>query len=237
MTRWCQSGYPPRVELQPRLIEVQVPERPEGVVVVLHGGGARRVRMMVSPTQLSVLRMIPVARRVARAGRERLAVFRLLNSVRGWDAHHTPVRDAEWALDGIAERLGGTRPTCLVGHSLGGRAALLAAGRPEISSVVALAPWVLPTDVPPGLGDARILFVHGDRDRIASRSRAVALAREVGRRADVGFVTVEGGSHSMLRHHAIFDGLAAEFAATTLLGTESTGALARIDAGEAWVTV
>ena len=106
MTRWCQSGYPPRVELQPRLIEVQVPERPEGVVVVLHGGGARRVRMMVSPTQLSVLRMIPVARRVARAGRGRLAVFRLLNSVRGWDAHHTPVRDAEWALDGIAERLG-----------------------------------------------------------------------------------------------------------------------------------
>ena len=93
--------------------------------------------------------------------------------------------------------------------------------------MVALAPWVLPTDVPPGLGDARILFVHGDRDRIASRSRAVALAREVGRRADVGFVTVEGGSHSMLRHHAIFDGLAAEFAATTLLGTESARARSR----------
>jgi predicted esterase len=225
------------VELQPRLIEVQVPDRPDGVVVVLHGGGARRVRMMVSPTQLSVLRMIPVARRVARAGRGRLAVFRLLNSVRGWDAHHTPVRDAEWALDGIAERLGTALPTCLVGHSLGGRAALLASGRAEVGGVVAPATWVLPSDVPTGSGAARILIVHGDRDRIASHSRAVALARELGRRADVGFVTVEGGSHSMLRHHAIFDGLAAEFAATTLLGTERSGALARIDAGEAWVTV
>ena len=168
-----------------------MPDRPDGVVVVLHGGGARRVRMMVSPTQLSVLRMIPVARRVARAGRGRLAVFRLLNSVRGWDAHHTPVRDAEWALDGIAERLGTTMPACLVGHSLGGRAALLAAGRPEVRSVVALAPWVLPSDVPPGLGDARILIVHGDRDRIASQSRALALARELSRRAAVGFITVK----------------------------------------------
>jgi pimeloyl-ACP methyl ester carboxylesterase len=128
-------------------------------------------------------------------------------------------------------------PTCLIGHSLGGRAALLAAGRPEVSSVVALAPWVLPSDVPPGLGDQRILFVHGDRDRIASHSRSVALARELSRRAEVGYVTVEGGSHSMLRHHALFDGLAAEFAAATLLGTASSGALARIDAGEAWVTV
>ena len=55
------------MELKPRLIEVRVPERPEGVVLVLHGGASRRRRMMVSPTQLSVLRMIPVARRVARA--------------------------------------------------------------------------------------------------------------------------------------------------------------------------
>jgi len=193
--------------------------------------------MMVSPTQLSVLRMIPVARRVARAGRGRLAVFRLLNSVRGWDAHHTPVRDTEWALAEIAGRLGTTMPTCLVGHSLGGRAAMLAAGRVEGRSAGALAPWVLPSVAPPGLGDQRILIVHGDRDRIASHSRSVALARELGRRAAVGYVTVAGGSHSMLRHHAIFDGLAAGFAATTLLGTESTGALARIEAGEAWVTV
>ena len=37
-------------------------------MLVLHGGASRRAGMMVSPTQLSVLRMIPIARRIARAG-------------------------------------------------------------------------------------------------------------------------------------------------------------------------
>ena len=225
------------MELRPRLVEVRVPDSPTGAVLVLHGGAARRERMMVSPTQLSVVRMIPVARRVARAGGDRLAVFRLLNSVRGWDARHTPVRDAEWAMEQVAERLGGRVPTCLVGHSLGGRAALLAAGRPGVRSVVALAPWVLPADVPPNLDGQRILFVHGDRDRIASPARSAALARAMAPRADVAYVTVEGGRHTMLRHHARFDGLAAEFASSTLLGTPVSGVLARIQAGETWVSV
>src|SRR6478735_4757255 len=110
------------MELQPKLIDVRVPKQPTGVVLVLHGGAARRESAMVSPTQLSVLRMIPIARRLAHAGRGRLAVFRLLNSRRGWDAHHTPVHDARWALEEIAGRLGHRLPTALVGHSLGGRA-------------------------------------------------------------------------------------------------------------------
>ncbi len=42
--------------------------------------------------------------------RERLAVFRLLNSRRGWDTRHTPVHDARWALDQVAERLGAASP-------------------------------------------------------------------------------------------------------------------------------
>ena len=92
------------MELQPKLIEVHVPSAAEGAVLVLHGGAARRADMRVSPTQLSVLRMIPIARRIARAGGDRLAVFRLLNSRRGWDTTHTPVQDARWALAEIADR-------------------------------------------------------------------------------------------------------------------------------------
>jgi hypothetical protein len=69
--------------VEARLIATSVPKDPEGVVLVLHGGGSRRRRMMVSPAQLSVLRMVPIARRAARAGKGRLAVYRLLNSVRG----------------------------------------------------------------------------------------------------------------------------------------------------------
>ncbi len=226
------------MELAPRLIDVAVPDRPAGAVLVLHGGASRRGNMMVSPTQLSVLRMVPIARRAARAGRGRLAVFRLLNSVRGWDTRHTPVRDAAWALEQIADRYGKRLPTCLVGHSLGGRAALLTAGRPEVRSAVALAPWVQPTDLPGGLTGRRILIVHGTRDRIASPERSAALARALARaRADVAYVSVEGGKHAMLARHALFDGLAADFAAATLLGTSRSGLIARLEAGEQWILV
>jgi hypothetical protein len=116
------------VRLEPRLIEVSVPRNPEAAALVLHGGASRRENMMVSPTQLSVLRMIPIARRIARAGKGRIAVYRLLNSRRGWDTRHTPVHDANWALDQMPDL-----PTCLVGHSLGGRAAILA-GSPARSA-------------------------------------------------------------------------------------------------------
>lgn len=222
------------MELSPRLIDVAVPPRPAGAVLVLHGGASRPDSPMVSPTQLSVLRMIPIAWRIAAAGRRRLAVFRLLNARRGWDAEHTPVGDVRWALAGIAERLG-ELPVCLVGHSLGGRAALLAAGAAR--SVVALAPWVYPSDVAPGLDGRRILIVHGTRDRVASPERSAALARRLSAEADVGYVSVRGGTHAMLRRRRLFDGLAAAFAASTLLGRPASGALARLAAGEHWLEV
>ncbi len=202
------------MQLEPRLIDVAVPEDPAGVVLVLHGGASRRATMAVSPTQLSVLRMVPIAKKIARAGEGRLAVFRLLNSRRGWDTHHTPERDARWALDQIDERLGRRLPTCLVGHSLGGRAAILTAPAAGVVSVCALAPWVYPTDVPRGLrADTEILVVHGDRDRVASLDRARTLAERIGARFEV----VAGGKHAMLAHAGAFTGRAAEFAAETLL--------------------
>lgn len=203
------------MELAPQLIDVRVPERPDGVVLVLHGGASRQHDMRVSPTQLSVIRMVPIARRIARAGHGRLAVFRLLNSRRGWETSHTPVHDARWGLDQIAERLGQRLPTCLVGHSLGGRAAILTAPAEGVVSVCALAPWVYPTDVPPGLRpDTEMLFVHGDQDRIASPARAHALAQRIGARFEV----VQGGKHAMLGHHGAFSKAAADFAAQTLEG-------------------
>lgn len=191
--------------------------------------------MMVSPTQLSVLRMIPIARRVERAGRDRLAVFRLLNSVRGWDHEFTPVRDVETALDQVHEQLG-PLPTCLVGHSLGGRAALMAGGHEGVRSIVALNPWVYPTD-DTDLGGRRVLFVHGTDDRVALPDRAAAVARRLARRTDVGFITVDGGKHAMLRRGRVFEEAAAQWATATLLGDEVTGPAARVVDGETEVTV
>lgn len=211
-----------------RLLATHVPRDPQGVVLVLHGGAARRHGMRVSPAQLSVLRMIPVARRITGVGRGRLAVFRLLNSVRGWDTHHTPVDDVTWALDQLRARFGEALPTCLVGHSLGGRAAIEAGGLPDVRSVVALAPWVYPTDGSGDLTGRQVLVVHGTEDHIASPTRSLAVARNLQRTAQVGYISVEGGRHAMLRHHAAFDGYAAAFAAATLLGDRVTGPVAEV---------
>lgn len=206
---------------QPQLIATRKPRRPTGIVLVLHGGASRSDGAAVSPTQLSVLRMVPVARRIARAGRGRLAVFRVLNSARGWDTRQTPVDDVAWALDELRERFGEELPVCLVGHSLGGRAAILSAGRPTVRSVVALAPWLYESDGSTSMpADRQVLVVHGDQDRVASPRRSATVAewlRLGGPR--VGYVRVSGGEHTMLRHGRVFDRAAADFATATLLGS------------------
>jgi dienelactone hydrolase len=205
------------MKLEPRLLPVATAPQSRGVVLVLHGGARRRENMWVSPAQLSVLRVLPIARRIAREGRSELAVFRLLNSRRGWETKHTPVQDVRWALKQIPQILGRTLPVCLVGHSLGGRAALLAAGAPSVASAAALAPWVLPSDDPHGIEGKPLLIVHGSQDRIASPARAAALVARLERRTEVSFVVVEGAHHAMIRHHREFSRRAAEFAAATLL--------------------
>jgi pimeloyl-ACP methyl ester carboxylesterase len=171
--------------------------------------------MMVSPTQLSVLRMIPVARRIARAGRH-LATYRLLNSVRGWDQKFTPVRDVTWALKQVRSQLGDV-PVALVGHSLGGRAAVMAGDRPGVEAVVALNPWLYPTD-DNDLSGRRVLFVHGDRDRIASLAHARRVAERLERRTPVAFHVVPGGKHAMLSQGSVFEQAAADFVVSALPG-------------------
>jgi dienelactone hydrolase len=192
-----------------RLVDVRTPPTPQAVAIVLHGGALRRERTMVSPTQLSVVRMIPVARRIARVGGDRLAVLRLLNSWRGWDTEHTPLEDAAWAIAQVGERWPGV-PVALVGHSLGGRAALLAAKDDVVRTVVALNPWVYPDDGVP-LPGRSVLVVHGDRDRVALPDRAQSVARRLADSADVEFRVVPGGKHAMLRHGRVFENAAADF--------------------------
>ncbi len=226
------------VHAEPRLIPTRVPRSPEGVVLVLHGGAQRPGAPQVSPTQLSVVRMIPVARRIGRGGGGRLAVYRLLNSFRGWDSTHTPVDDVAWAMGRVRD-LHGVLPTSLVGHSLGGRAALLAGGQDGVRSVVALNPWVYPTDEA-DLTGRRVLVVHGTGDRVADPGRSATVARSVARTAEVGYVAVPGAGHAMLRHGATFERAAASFASITLLGAgraaPASEPVARVLAGEQWVT-
>ncbi|GEP37657.1 alpha/beta hydrolase [Nocardioides psychrotolerans] len=226
------------MEASPRLIPVREPDAATGVVLVLHGGASREQQMMVSPAQLSVVRMIPTGRRVAREGRGHLAVYRLLNSYRGWDSAHTPVRDVIWAMGKVRADYADL-PVGLVGHSLGGRAALLAGGQSRVESVVALNPWLYPDD-DADLSGRRVLVVHGDADRIAPISRARLVAERIAQRASLGFITIPGGKHAMLSHGRVFDRFAAEFTAASLLRNVPTGALSRpvrrVIGGEQWVT-
>jgi predicted esterase len=222
------------MELAPRLIGVRRPRSPVGVVLVLHGGGARGEAVPVSPTQLSVLRMIPVARRIAR--RRGLAVFRLLNSQRGWGPGDSSLADVRWALARIREQYDDL-PVLLVGHSLGGRAALLAVSEDGVAGAVALNAYLLPGDDSVDPGGKRLLFVHGTQDRIASFDRAQAAAAALGRRTDVGFIAVNGGQHAMLRHGRVFDSAAAGFAAGVLRGDHVGGAVGRVLDGEPSVVV
>jgi dienelactone hydrolase len=224
------------VEVAARLIDTAAPDDPEGIALVLHGGAGRRDSAKVSPTQLSVLRMMPIAERIAHVSRRRLAVLRLLNSVRGWDNSRTPVDDVRWALGRLRERFG-ELPICLVGHSLGGRAALLSAGEAGVRSVVALAPWLYPDDTNRKAAGKQILFVHGSADRIASPRSSAQVAKALGAIAQVGYVNVRGGKHAMLSRHLKFDGIAADYASATLLGSAPHGAVARVLAGESYVDV
>lgn len=173
--------------------------------------------MEVSPTQLSVLRMIPLARRIARASRGEVAVYRLLNSARGWDTRHTPVQDARWALQCIRDELGPV-PVALVGHSLGGRAALLAAHRSDVRAVVALNPYLHGSDGDADLSGTDVRVVHGTADRIARLSVAEQVVARLRRRSNtVELVRVEGGKHAMLRHHRRFADLTTDFLAQALV--------------------
>jgi pimeloyl-ACP methyl ester carboxylesterase len=220
-----------------RLVEVAAPAHAEAVVLVLHGGASRRDMMLVSPAQLSVLRMIPTAQRIAREGRGRLAVLRLLNSYRGWDAQHTPLDDVRWAVGEVAARYG-DRPVGLVGHSMGGRAALLSAGLPEVASVVALNPWLYPAERPVR-SPTPVLVVHGLRDRIAPASRSAAYVQRLGRRSHAAYVAVAEGKHAMLRHGGVFDRYAAEFSAAILLPDprDMPGPVGQVLAGERYIRV
>ena len=207
----------------PRLIATRQPRDPVGVALILHGGGGRG-GVPVSPTQLSVLRMVPIAVRVARAGHGRIAVYRLLNAVRGVGAD--PLSNVRWALGQLAVDYAGL-DVCLVGHSLGGSVALAAAGESQVRGVVALAPWLAGSERTRHLAQTRTLIVHGTNDRVTScRASQQYAARTRQSGAPVSFVEVERGEHSMLRRMPAFDVLAAHYS-HAVLDPEHAGRQAR----------
>lgn len=146
-----------------------VRQRPAGTpgaaVVVLHGG-REHSREVSRGWHLAALRMRPVLRAaVAATDRQDVLVGEVRYRYRGWNATADPVHDTVRALDELRRTVGEV-PVTLVGHSMGGRAALRAAADPAVRGVLALAPWCPPGEPVDHLGGKRIVVLHGDRDRV-----------------------------------------------------------------------
>ena len=111
---------------QPKLLVADASGPVRGIAVVLHGGRSRS-HLPVRATNLAVLRMRPFVSSLRRHSRSGLVVAQVRYRVRGWNgAERSPVPDTLWALDQLAARFPDV-PVALVGHSMGGRAAMYAA--------------------------------------------------------------------------------------------------------------
>jgi alpha-beta hydrolase superfamily lysophospholipase len=226
---------------------IQEPEGdPKAIALVLHGG-REHSGAAVRPHQLAVVRMAPFTAALRRAGARRgLAVARMRYLVRGWNGgDQAPVGDVRWVLERLAERYPDV-PVALVGHSMGGRAAIYAAAHPSVSAVVALAPWVVAGDPFHEVEGRDVLVVHGDADRITSAKASAAWTRQAAEvAASAAFVSIRDEGHAMLRHAGLWHGIAAgyvlgvAFAAPPEETTSGPAAnvVSKVLAGEASVVV
>ena len=187
-----------------------------GIVLVAHGGQASSTEP-TSALQPAVLRMIPVAAAIRYALRGSGAVVeRPRFGVRGWNGTQaSPVGDLNQALDAIAAELGPV-PVVLVGHSMGARAAVRAAGHPAVAAVAGLAPWLPPGEPAGHLVGRSLLLVHGTSDGITSPAETWAFVERARAVTEVAAVEVRDGDHPMLRRARLWHAIAAEFARATL---------------------
>jgi pimeloyl-ACP methyl ester carboxylesterase len=189
---------------------------PKGVVLVAHGGQASSTEPTFA-LQPAVLRMIPVAAAIRQAVRGSGALVRRPRfRVRGWNGAQTsPVGDLNDVLDALATEFGSV-PVVLVGHSMGARAAVRAAGHPAVSAVAGLAPWLPPGEPAAQLAGRRVLLAHGTADSITSPAETWAFVEQARAVTEVTAVEVRDGDHPMLRRARLWHAIAAEFARAAL---------------------
>jgi dienelactone hydrolase len=181
------ESHPPRGELR-------------GLALFCHGGTATSVEPP-REAALSLVRMRAIEQFVRSGSAEQgIGTHLLRYRVAGWNgAAADAYNDVRWAIEALRAEHGPEVPIVLVGHSMGGRAALRAGGDPQVAAVCALAPWTPPGEPVDHLRDHTVAILHGSGDRwvparlsadFALRARAAGV--EVAR-----FVTP--GGHSMIR--------------------------------------
>jgi dienelactone hydrolase len=183
---------------------------------VAHGG--RPVSTApATAIQPAVLRMVPVAAAIRRAFPDgSVAVTRPRFRLQGWNGEQaSPVGDLSKLLDDLHGQFGPV-PVVLVGHSMGARAALRAAGHPSVAAVAGLAPWLPSGEPVEQLAGRNILLAHGTADVVTSPAETWAYAARARALARVTEVEIRGGDHPMLRRAASWHALAATFAGVSL---------------------
>lgn len=178
------------------------------VALLLHGGaeaGTGPVPRWSGPP----LRMVPFGWAIRRRDR-RIAVARLRYRTRGWNgAAADPLTDVVDALRRLQARRPGV-PVVIVGHSMGGRAAIAAAGDPHVTGIVVLAPWIPADDPIIQLTGRDVLVVHGTDDHRTSPEGSARFARRIeGVARSTDWIAVPGGDHAMLHHFRRWHGLTA----------------------------
>lgn len=214
----AEHGISQRVDQHAALRVRRRVAHPRAAVLVLHGGQSTSERP-ARPWQLAALRMNSVERAVvAQLPFPEVLVARVAYRVRGWngdraDAAHDTLR----ALDALTE-LTGPVPTVLLGHSMGGRAALRAAGHPQVRGVVALAPWWPPGEPVGQTAGRHVVALHGERDHVTSPAETadcVRRARNEGA-TRAGMALIADGDHGMLRRHGLWHDMTAALVAHLL---------------------
>ncbi|MFD3536915.1 alpha/beta fold hydrolase [Streptomyces sp. NPDC058664] len=199
------------------LIVRTAPTAPTAAVLLLHGGRADGPEPPPA-LNLPALRMRPFAAAVTRAVRGRdVLIGEVRYRHRGWNGSRADaVRDAESALAALRERAGSV-PVVLIGHSMGGRAALRAAADQAVRGVVALAPWCPAGEPVDHLSGRRLYLLHDETDRVTSARESwdfVRRARAAG--ADAVGIPMPTGGHAMLRGADLWHRRAAELTAALL---------------------
>ena len=176
--------------------------------------------------------MLPFAGQIAKAV-PTAAVARLRYRVRGWNGDGVDVlADVAHGLDELRDRFGPV-PVVLLGHSLGGRAAVRSAGADQVSGVVALAPWLPDGEPVDQLAGRSLAILHGTRDMTTSGTLSARFgARTAGITTETACVRVPRSGHGMVFRAGLWHRLAASFVAAIIHGEPLTQPTAlAVDAG------
>ena len=180
-----------------------------GVALFCHGG---TVANLEPPREraLSLVRMRAIEQYVHDTCADRgIGTYVVRYRVAGWNgAAADAYADVRWSLDRIREEQGPDVPVVLVGHSMGGRAALRAGGDPQVGAVCALAPWTPPGEPVAHLRGRIVAILHGRGDRWVPAALSADFAVRAQRAgARVARFTIAGG-HSMLRRAPLWHAFA-----------------------------